>query len=148
VIAQVEASAIAAAIRASAWAYPALEALHIAAIATVFGSLLLFELRMFGAGRAIPLPALSRFASRTALAGFGLAAASGGLMWSSDAVALSANPAFRVKLVLIALAGANAALFHRRGSAVRHDHFARLQAVVSLTLWAAAIGAGRLIAYI
>jgi hypothetical protein len=148
VIAQIEGSALAAAIRTSLWAYPALEALHIAAIGTLFGSLMLLELRVFGAGRALPLPALSRFASRTALAAFGLAAASGGLMWSSDAAALSANPAFRVKLGLITLAGANAAAFHRRASAVRHDGMARLQAVVSLVLWASAICAGRLIAYI
>jgi hypothetical protein len=121
---------------------------HIAAIGSLFGSLLLLELRVFGAGRGIPLPVLSRFASRTAFAAFGLAAASGGLMWSSDATALTANPAFRAKLALITLAGANAALFRRRGSAVRHDGIARLQAVVSLVLWASAICAGRLIAYV
>jgi hypothetical protein len=148
VIAHIEGSALAAAIRTSLWAYPALEAVHIAAIGSLFGSLLLLELRVFGAGRGIALPALSTFAARTALAGFGVAAASGGLMWSSDAAVLSANPAFRAKLVLITLAGVNAALFLGRRSAVRHDGVARLQALVSLVLWAAVIGAGRLIAYI
>jgi hypothetical protein len=148
VIARIEGSALPEAIRASAWSYPMLEALHIAAIAALFGSLLLLELRVFGAARAIALPALARFASRTALAGFALAAASGALMWSSDATAISANPAFLVKLSLIAVAGVNAAWFHRRRSAERADAAARLQAGASLALWASAIVAGRWIAYV
>lgn len=147
-IAQIEGSALAAAIRAAPWAYPALEALHIAALATLFGSLLVLELRVFGAGRDLPLAALARLASRTALAGFLVAAVSGGLMWSSDAAALSANPAFLAKLALITLAGLNAALFHLRGSPDRADAAARLQAGASLALWTAAIAAGRLIAYV
>ena len=147
-IAQIEGAALAAAIRASPWAYPALEALHIAALATLFGSLLVLELRVFGAGRDIPLAALARFASRTALAGFLIAAVSGGLMWSSDATALSANPAFLVKLALITLAGINAALFHLHGTLERAGVAARMQAGASLVLWAAVIAAGRLIAYV
>ncbi|MGZ9031490.1 MAG: hypothetical protein ACXW2G_08955 [Burkholderiaceae bacterium] len=147
-IAQIEGAALAAAIRASPWAYPALEALHIAALATLFGSLLVLELRVFGAGRDLPLASLARLVSRTALAGFLVAAASGGLMWSSDAAALSANPAFLAKLALITLAGINAMLFHLRGSVERADAGARMQAGASLVLWAAAIAAGRLIAYV
>lgn len=147
-IAQIEGAALAVAIRASPWAYPALEALHIGALATLFGSLLMLELRVFGAARDIPLAALARLASRTALAGFLIAAASGGLMWSSDAAALSANPAFLAKLALITLAGINAALFHLRGSLERTGASARMHAGASLVLWAAVIAAGRLIAYV
>lgn len=147
-IAQIEGTALAAAIRASPWAYPALEALHIVGLATLFGSLLLLELRMFGAGRGLPPVPLARLSSRTALAGFLTAAASGSLMWSSDAAALSANPAFLAKLALITLAGMNAVLFQLRDSAERTDAVARMQAGASLVLWAAAIFAGRLIAYV
>ena len=147
-ITQIEGAALAEAIRVSPWAYPALEALHIVGIATLFGSLLVLELRVFGAGRDLPLKALARLASRTALAGFIIAATSGGLMWSSDATALSANPAFLTKLALITLAGINAALFFLRGSPDRADAAARIQAGASLVLWAAAIAAGRLIAYV
>ena len=147
-IAQIEGAALAAAIRTSPWAYPALETVHIVGLATLFGSLLVFELRVFGAGRDLPLAALARLASRTALAGFLMAAASGVMMWSSDAAALSANPAFLAKLALITLAGINAALFRLRGSPERADAAARMQAGASLVLWAAAIAAGRLIAYV
>ena len=147
-IAQIEGAALAAAIRTSPWAYPVLEALHIAALATLFCSLLVLELRVFGSGRDLPLAALARLVSRTALAGFLVAAASGALMWSSDAAALSANPAFLAKLALITLAGINAALFRLHGSLERAGIAARMQAGASLVLWAAVIAAGRLIAYV
>jgi hypothetical protein len=148
VTAEIEASPLAVAIRASAWTYPALEALHIAGIATLFGSLLLLDVRVFGAARAIPVPWLARLATRVSLAGFALAAASGALMWSTDAAALSANPAFRTKLALITLAGLNAVLFNARHGAEKADAIARLQAGASLALWLGAIGAGRWIAYV
>lgn len=147
-IAQIEASAIAASLRASEWAYPALEALHIAAIGTLFGSLLMLDARLFGAARAIPLPALVGLATRAALAGFAVAAATGALMWSTDASALSTNPAFLTKLALITLAGLNAALFHRHRGGEHADPAARLHALASFALWVGVIGAGRWIAYV
>jgi hypothetical protein len=44
-------------------------------------------------------------------------------------------------------AGLNAAWFHARGGLQRLDTVARLQALVSLGLWAAVIICGRWIAY-
>ena len=136
------------AIRHSVWAYPALETLHIAALATLVGSLLVLELRVFGAQPALSLTALGRLAVRTALTGFTLAVLSGSLLFLSAATEIAANPAFRVKLVLILMAGGNALVFHARDSLRRHDTVARLQAGLSLTLWFGVIAAGRLIAYI
>ena len=136
------------AIRHSVWAYPALETLHIAALATLVGSLLLLELRVFGAQPAISMTALGRLAVRTALAGFVVALLSGSLLFLSAATEIAANPAFRVKLVLILMAGGNALVFHARDSLRRHDGVARLQAGLSLVLWFCVIAAGRLIAYI
>ncbi|HSQ09622.1 MAG TPA: hypothetical protein VLN25_03250 [Burkholderiaceae bacterium] len=139
---------LAEAIRHSVWAYPALETLHIAALATLVGSLLVLELRVFGAQPALSLTALGRLAVRTALTGFTLAVLSGSLLFLSAATEIAANPAFRVKLVLILMAGGNALVFHARDSLRRHDTVARLQAGLSLTLWFGVIAAGRLIAYI
>jgi hypothetical protein len=139
---------LAEAIRRSVWAYPALETLHIAALATLVGSLLVLELRVFGAQPALSLTALGRLAIRTALTGFTLAVLSGSLLFLSAAAEIAANPAFRVKLVLILMAGGNALVFHARDSLRRHDCVARLQAGLSLVLWFGVIAAGRLIAYI
>lgn len=147
-LAAIEALPLAAAIRVSIWAYPVLETVHIAAFATVFGSLLSFELRVFGLARTIPLPALMRLAVPVALVAFAIAAASGGLMLISRAEEIVPHPAFQAKVALIALAAVNALWFHRRLSVVRHDIVARLQALLSLVLWFGVITAGRLIAYL
>jgi len=146
--AAVEAWPLAAAIRRSVWAYPILEVLHIAAFASLVGSLLLLELRVFGAQPAIALNALGRLAVRVALVAFAAALAAGALLFVSSAAEMAANPAFQAKLALILMAGANALVFHARDGLRRHDGIARVQAGISLALWFAVIAAGRMIAYV
>lgn len=136
------------AVRESAWAYPALEVVHLAGIALLLGSLAVFELRVLGAGRALPTAALARLALPVTLAGFGLAALSGLAMFASRPGELIANSAFAVKIALLLLAGANAAAFHLRGSLARSDALARAQALASALLWLAVLACGRLIAYV
>lgn len=130
------------------WAYPALEAVHIVGIALLFGGLLVFELRALGLGRELPAPLLARLTLRPALVGFGLCAVTGLTMFSGQPDELLANNAFRVKLGLIALAGANAALFHWRGGAAAIDRFGKAQCLLSLGFWLAVIICGRWIAYV
>jgi hypothetical protein len=144
----VEAWPLSDAIRRSVWAYPALEIVHIGAFATVFGALMLLELRVFGAAPALPLKPLARLAVPVALAAFAIAAAAGLLMLISNATEIALNRAFQVKVGLIALAGVNAWWFHRRGSVMRHDGVARAQSLLSLLMWIGVITCGRLIAYI
>lgn len=134
-------------IASHAWAYPALEVLHIVGIALLVGNLVAFELRVWGAAGELPLRALARLSLGLALAGFGLAAASGLLMFASQPLELLANRSFMLKLGLLGLAGMNAALFHARGGMQRLDALARVQTLVSLGLWIGAIIAGRWIAY-
>lgn len=143
-----EALALAEFIRRSAWAYPVLEIVHLAGLAALFGGLLVLELRVFGLQAAVPLVALGRLVVRIAVAGLLLAAGSGALLFASRATELAAHPAFLVKLVLIALALANAAWFHLRRGLVRHDGMARAQAALSILLWLGVIAAGRLIGYL
>lgn len=144
----IEAWPLSEAIRRSVWAYPALETIHIAAFATVFGALMLLELRVFGAAPALPLPRLAQFSVPVALAAFAVAATAGMLMLISSATEIATNRAFQIKLGLIALAGVNAWWFHRRGSVARHDGTAKAQSLLSLLLWLGVIACGRLIAYI
>jgi len=147
-LAVLEATALAEAVRRSVWAYPLLETVHIAGIGALIGALLLLELRLLGLGQGLGVVPLARLALRTALAGFAVAALSGSLMFISAATELAANPAFRVKLVLILIAGVNALLFHARGGLRGRDALSRLQAVASLLLWLSVLAAGRLIAYV
>jgi hypothetical protein len=136
------------AIRRSIWAYPVLETIHIASFATVFGSLMVLELRVFGAGQAVPLSPLARLSVPIALASFAVAAAAGLLMLISSATEIVTNQAFQIKLALILMAGGNAWWFHRRGSLALHDGFAKAQSLLSILLWVGVIACGRFIAYI
>jgi uncharacterized membrane protein len=128
-------------------AYPALEVLHIVGIALLLGNLALFELRVWGFGDALPVPALARLALRLALLGFALIGASGLLMFAGQPAELLANRAFVIKMGLVMLAGLNAAWFHARGSLQLLDREARRLTVVSMGLWLAVIICGRWIAY-
>jgi hypothetical protein len=130
------------------WAYPALEVVHIVGIALLVGNLALLELRVWGAGAAVPVQALARLALTLSLTGFAVVAASGLLMFASQPQELLANRAFVVKLSLVMLAGCNAALFHARGGLQKLDATARAQTALSLGLWLAVIICGRAIAYV
>ena len=130
------------------WAYPALETVHVVGIALLFGGLLVFELRLLGLARALELPTLARLVLPLALLGFGLCALTGLVMFATQPQELLANPAFRLKLVLLMVAGANAAWFHGRGSMALADPVARLQGLMSLGIWLAVIICGRWIAYV
>lgn len=129
------------------WAYPILEIVHICGIALLLGNLVLLELRVFGRAPELPIRPLARLALGTALAGFGLLAASGLLMFASQPRELLANRAFTLKMLLIFAAGCNAAWFHARGALERADPGARLQMAVSTLLWLAVLACGRWIAY-
>ncbi len=130
-----------------AFAYPLLEVVHIVGIALLVGNLALFELRLWGAGCALPVEPLARLALPLAAGGFALAATSGSLMFASQPGDLIANRVFAVKLGLVVLAGLNAAAFHARGGPRRADALARAQTLVSIGLWLAVILCGRWIAY-
>ena len=137
-----------AALAAHPWAYPLLEVLHLAGIALLLGNLVLLELRVFGLGRELPAPALARLSLGLAGLGFGLAAASGLLMFATQPLELLANRAFVLKMGLLMLAACNAALFHARGSLHKLDATAKILMMVSTLIWLLALGCGRWIAYL
>ena len=134
-------------LKSSAWAYPALEVMHICGIALLLGNLVLLEMRVFGRGATLDAKALASLSLGIAGVGFLLAAASGLLMFTSQAAELLTNRAFTLKMVLLMLAGCNAAWFHGRDSLVRLDAVARLQMVLSSLIWLAVVVCGRWIAY-
>ena len=79
--------------------------------------------------------------------GFALAAASGLLMFSSQPGELLANRAFTLKMLLLLVAGCNAAAFHARGSLQRLDRTARVLMLASTAVWLGILSCGRWIAY-
>ncbi len=135
-------------LRTHVWAYPALEVVHIVGIALLLGNLVLLELRVFGRGAALPVKDLARLSLSVALCGFGLAAASGLLIFATQPAELLSNRIFTSKMLLLMLAGCNAAWFHGRGSLARLDGLARAQMLASTVVWLAVVACGRWIAYV
>ncbi|TNF59780.1 MAG: hypothetical protein EP306_10175 [Burkholderiales bacterium] len=136
------------ALAAHPWAYPMLEVVHILGIGLLLGNLLLLELRLWGIGASLPVRPLARVCLTLVVLGFLLAAASGLLMFATRAEELLANRAFTVKMLLLMLAGANAAWFHGRGSLDRLDRTARGLMLLSTLIWVLVVTCGRWIAYL
>lgn len=152
----IEATAAAAFIKDSVWAYPALETIHIIGLGLIFGGILAFDLRVLGLNKSIPVSRLGQHLLPLVWLGFFMNAASGALLFASDAVDFSTNLALQTKLFLILLAGINAAVFRRRiqpsfgewDADRAAPNIARASAGLSITLWIAIVIAGRMIAYV
>ncbi|MEF2279599.1 hypothetical protein V3W47_14995 [Deinococcus sp. YIM 134068] len=140
----------------SIWLYPAVESVHILGFALLVGAAACLDLRLLGVSRRLPVGLVARHALPLVWLGFALAAVSGVLLLATDATETGLKPVFLAKLALIALAGVNAAFFHARvarsvtawGLGVMPPPAARLAGLLSLTLWAAVLVLGRLIAYV
>lgn len=134
----------------SAFAYPVANVLHVLALVLLLGGIGLVDLRMLGLFRALPVEPLGRALVPVAAAGVTILALSGTVMFIADAQGMAASGTFRLKLLLIALALGNVALFRWRFGAAVGDPVpgsARLLALTSLLLWTGVAIAGRMIAY-
>lgn len=139
-------------LRSAPIVYPALETVHIIAIAITFGSLWIVDLRLlgvrlFGLG-ALDVRTLAGAALPWTLIGFTLAAIAGSLMFLARAGDFISNGAFLLKILLLFTAGTNAAILHSRGPLNPASGLTRLQALFSILLWLAIIVCGRWIAYL
>jgi hypothetical protein len=133
-------------------AYPTILTLHTVGMALVVGAAVVVDLRMLGVGGAIPLSTL-RNTFRVFWLGFGINLVSGLILFASEAVSKGTQPVFFIKLTLILIAlivtsAIRRATFAGAGPAERPTPRARTLATASLVLWAAAIVAGRLMAYL
>jgi hypothetical protein len=143
------------ALRESEDVYPLIETVHVLAIALIVGTVIAVDLRLLGViFRKEPVTRIARALLPFTWSGFGVMLITGLPLFAAEAAKLYANPAFRLKLLLLALAGSNALLFHlttyrsidtwvdRQTTPVR----ARAFASISILLWSGIIVSGRLIA--
>jgi hypothetical protein len=141
-------------LRGSTAAYAAVNAAHIFSLALIVGAIAALDLRMLGLFRAFPLGALAVPLSRVAAAGVVLSIATGILLFAVRPVAYAANPAFLIKIALVAVGVVNALAlrFNRHWPAAVdggpiHPTI-RAAAMFSLLVWAGAILAGRWIGFL
>ena len=153
-LAAVEASTLATALKASRNVYPVVNALHIMAIGALFGAILALDLRLLGLARAVPARPLAIYLPRVAGVGLALAMLTGAMLFSVQPFDYVENRAFLLKLALVALGALHALSVHASGSWRRFasgaeaiDGRLKVSAVLSLAIWIAAIFAGRFIAF-
>ena len=150
-----EGSAVAVAMRQWLWLYPIVEIVHILGFVILVGAAAMFDLRLLGLSRQLPVTDMAGHLLRLARLSLVVVVPSGALMFMAHATEMATNPAFRLKLLLIAAAALNAARFHRRvfksvmnwNQNVAIPATAKGAAVLSLALWAGVIACGRLLAY-
>jgi len=147
--AALEQAAPIAALRESTYAFPLVNAAHIIGIALLFGSIVALDLRLLGWRRdAGPAGVFTRLLVPVAIGGLLIAIPAGLLMFATDARAYAASPLFQAKMVIVALAIANALWLRaaeRRGPMLQFR--AALAGAASIVLWLVAIVLGRLVGY-
>jgi hypothetical protein len=135
----------------SIWGYPTLLFVHTLGLAFSAGPSIAVDLRILGFARRLPLAPLNAFFKVIWIA-FAVNAASGSVLFASDATAKLANPAFIVKMTCVVIAIVITAIIRRRVFSDSLDAHAvdgpsRYLAVASMICWFGAITAGRLMAY-
>jgi hypothetical protein len=138
------------------WTYAIVNLAHILGVASLFGSVLVLDLRLLGIGRRVPLAALADATVPVATAGFAVAAASGVGLLVTKATEYVGNPFLALKFPAIALGLVNVLLIRRseawqargrRELLPREHRRLAIMGGLSLVCWLTAIAAGRLIAY-
>jgi hypothetical protein len=151
-----EASSLGQYIASSSWAFPTIETVHVIAIVTVVGSILIVDLRLLGlASNESRVTELSNDTLPWTWGAFALAMISGSLLFISKATTYMVNPYFLWKMVLILLAGVNMGVFHvftwRTVKLWDTDRSAPLAAKIaggmSLTFWVVVVFVARAIGF-
>lgn len=141
-------------VRDSGWAYPFLQSLHFIGMSLLMGIVGAIDLRVLGVARAIPLAPLHRLLP-LAFIGFGINLITGLFFFCHDPILFAFNSAFRLKMLLILIAGLNALWFRLGvfldletwGAGIETSRLAKFISALSLAIWVAVITAGRYIAF-
>ncbi|MGV3741518.1 MAG: hypothetical protein ACO1NO_04335 [Burkholderiaceae bacterium] len=150
-----EATALSQAMRGSLWMYPIVEIVHILGFVLLVGSVAMFDLRVLGLSRGLPVQRLGRHLLRWAVVSLVLIVPAGLMMFSAHPQDFIGNRIFLLKILLIMTAAINAAMFHmgpyrtveQWDTLVAAPASARVHAALSLAIWIAVISCGRLLAY-
>lgn len=141
-------------VRSSAQVYAAAQVAHLLSMAALVGTGLVLDLRLVGATR-MPLAQILRLTDPLLAVAAAIALVTGFLMFAPEATTMAANPAFRVKVILIGLLIGNALGFQfgaKRSlaawvDATRPPLGARVAGATAIVGWVATVAAARLIAF-
>jgi uncharacterized membrane protein SirB2 len=153
---RIQDSAFGTALLESQYAWLVIESIHVLSLSVSVGLLAITDLRLIGRFRTqAPVSDILRELRPWMLGGFVVMFVSGALLFWSEAATVYVSPWFRLKMLFLAVAGANALIFEaslgRRliewNDRVQPPLAARLAGWTSLVCWAAVIALGRWVAY-
>ena len=142
-------------LRTSTWAWPVFESLHFTGMSLLAGTIVMFDLRLLGFARGVPVRALHRLIP-FGIGGFLLNMSTGICFICATPDQYLFNAAFRWKVIFITTAGLNVLFFYtrvfRRLESFTAEHqappfAARLVGGVSLFAWVGVMTAGRLLTF-
>lgn len=151
-----EDSAIAEGIREGDALFPLFESVHVVAISLVVGSILVLDLRLLGlASLHRPVGRLARAVLPVTWSAFALAAASGSLLFVSNATKYLGSGFFVAKVILLGVTALNMIIFHAVSARDLPQWEkepapplrARLAGALSILLWIAIVACGRWIGF-
>ena len=138
------------------WTYAIVNLSHILGVASMFGALVILDLRLMGVWSRTPLAALAEAAAPVAAFGFALAATTGIGLLATKATEYIGNPFLYIKFPAVAIGVVNALVLNfspawrARGTrelSQRENRQLAWMGGTSLACWLTAMGAGRMIAY-
>jgi hypothetical protein len=138
------------------WAYGIVNLAHILGVSSLFGAVLVLDLRLMGLWRKIALPAISEPTVRVAAMGFVISVISGICLLATKATEYVGNPFLYIKfpaigvglLNVVALRSFSAWKQHKmRELTLREQSKLAVFGGISLFSWLTAIAAGRMIGY-
>jgi hypothetical protein len=138
----------------SKWGWPAVQVAHFLGLSMLVGTIFMFDLRMLGMAKGIPIGALHKLIP-WGIAGYLVNVGTGFMFLTASPDQYVYNSAFQLKMLFMALAGFNILIFYllafRQAKLVGPDGsvplLAKLAAGSSLFLWTGVIVLGRMIAF-
>jgi hypothetical protein len=140
----------------SLWVWPLVESTHVLTLCLFVGTAVMMDLRLLGVSfRSVPVGEFTGRMLWWTRVGFAVMAVTGLLLFYSAPLRYYHNVFFRLKALLLVVAGVNIWIFHGRihpsvsewGRSAVPPRAARMAGAVSLCVWAVIVVAGRLIAY-
>jgi hypothetical protein len=142
-------------VASSTWLWPTMEILHFLGLSLLLGSLFIIDMRLAGHFKAMSLVATHKLLPMVFI-GFGLNLTTGILFFLGDPTRYIINIGFQIKMILVIVAGVNAAVYYWKldrdmqtlNANTRTPVLARTVAYTSLGVWTAVLLCGRLIPYV
>ena len=152
-----EQTSVGSGVRESLWLFAALETVHLLGMAALVGTATVFDLRLLGwMMRRERVSTLAQRLLPWSWVSFAVQVVTGTLLFSAEATKVYDNPAFRLKMLLLLLAGAHALIFQwvvYRDVVTWDDSpvlpvGAKVAGSISILLWLGIVAAGRFIGFV